>query len=331
MDNILKYIQHNGPYIMNISGMLISIYASFLSALTNTRIKIYGLIFLSVVYNILTWIVYREKGVLFCTAILTLGWIGICCLLIYKREIISRKKLDKMIRNFTSDADQNKPICIFGGDINFFGDVVTDIKWKDNFFGKNDHIIQFNKQYNQIKDKGFRKIQILCVKPDSDSDEDQKTKVRIGYLKEHLKKNLEIKFFEEKECIDCPDREICLACDICKDCPEGKACKRIGIQICPKLKEGFQNRCFNPDTQLRGRIVKRKTDGSTSAAIVTTYKSGKSYILKEYSSNTKECTMYQNIWDVWWKKCKTDENFIAQCIAEYKNFTSVIREGDNKA
>lgn len=332
MDELLKciqYIRDNGPYVMNISSMLIGIFASFLSASLEKKVKIWGLFILSIVFNILTWIVYGEKGVLLCTIILTLIWIAACLFLICNREIISRKRIDKMIRNFTDDADQNKPICIFGGDINFFGDVVADVTRKDNFF-KNKNIIQYNRQYNQIKDKGFREIRILCMKPDSDSDEDLKTKIRIGYLKENLKKNLEIKFFEEKECNDCPDREICLACNVCEDCPEGKICKRMGTKICPKLKENLQSRCFNPDTRLRGRIVKRKMDGSTSAAIVTTYKSGKSYILKEYSSNTKECTMYQNIWDVWWKKCKSDENFISQCIDEYKRFINAADKGSNK-
>ncbi|MDO5156390.1 MAG: hypothetical protein Q4D51_10540 [Eubacteriales bacterium] len=245
--------------------------------------------------------------------------------LIWTREIVSRKRIGRMIRGFTDNADQFKPICIFGGDLNFFGDVVVNIKRLDRIL-KNNNIIEYNKQYNQIKNKGFRKIQILCMKPEGESEEDKKTRIRIGYLKEKLKGNLEIKFFEEKACDDCPDRKNCLACEVCKKCPEGKACKRTETQICDKLRESFQSRCYNPDTQLRGRIVKRKSDGSTSAAIVTTHKSGKSYILKEYSSNTKECTIYLNIWDVWWKKCKVDEDFINQCITDYKNFISAEGE-----
>lgn len=330
MDDFLKSVQENGSYIMNAAIMFIGIFSSFLSASVKKRIQIGGLIVLGVVFNILTWFVYKEKELLYFTIGLTFVWIVVCILLIWNREIIRRNKLDRMIRNFTNDADQFKPICIFGGDLNFFGEVVVDIKKRDRIF-KNNNIIEYNKQYNQIKNKGFRKIQILCMKPDSESDEDQKTKIRIGYLKENLKGNLEIKFFEEKECTNCPDKEICLACEICKDCPEGKACKRIETQMCDKLRESFQSRCYNPDTQLRGRIVKRKSDGSTSAAIVTTYKSGKSYILKEYSSNTRECTIYLNIWDVWWKKCKMDEDFIKQCVDEYKNYISDAGKGGNKA
>lgn len=330
MDDFLKNVQENGPYIMNTTIMLIGIFASFLSASVKKKIQIGGLIVLAVVFNILTWLVYGKKEILYWTIALTLVWIVVCVLLIWNKEIVSRNRIDKMIRKFTDNADQFKPICIFGGDLDFFGNVVVNVKRRDKFFRRN-RIIESNKQYNQLKSRGFKEIQILSVKPDSDSDEDQKTRIRIGFLKEKLKGTLQIKFFEEKECNTCSERETCLACDVCQTCPEGKKCKRTGRQLCDKVSKNFQSRCYNPDTQLRGRIVKRKSDGSTSAAIVTTYKSGKSYILKEYSSDTKECTIYQNIWNVWWKKCKEDEEFINKCVDEYKNYISDAGKGGNKA
>lgn len=329
MSDFLKNVQENGPYIMNASIMLIGIFASFLSASVKKKIQIGGLIVLAVVFNVLTWFVYGKKEILYWTIVLMLVWIVVCMLLIWNKEIVSRNRIDKMIRKFTDSADQFKPICIFGGDLDFFGDVVVNVKGSAKFLRRN-KIIESNKQFNQLKRKSFRNIQILSVRPDSDSDEDQKTRIRIGFLKEKLKGTLQIKFFEEKECNTCPERETCLACDVCQSCPEGKKCKRIGRQLCDKVGKIFQSRCYNPDTQLRGRIAKRKSDGSTCAAIVTTYKSGRSYILKEYSSDTKECTIYQNIWNVWWKKCKEDKEFINKCVNEYKNYLSDAGKGGNK-
>lgn len=326
MGDILKSVQDNGPYIINASIMFIGIFASFLSASIKKQTQIKGLIALGLIFNVLTWLVYRNKKILFWTIGVSAVWILVCFIFICKKEIVSRKRIDRMIRKFTEKADQFMPICIFGGDLDFFGNVVVNAKIRDKIFRRN-KIISSNKQYKQLKRKGFKTIQVLSVKPDSDSDQDQRTRVRIGFLKEEFKGNLHIKFFEEKECTTCSEREACLACEVCQTCPEGKKCKRTGIQLCDKLRNNFQGRCYNPDTQLRGRIAKRKSDGSTSAAIVTTYKAGKSYILKEYSSATKECTIYQNIWNVWWKKCKTDDEFISRCIDEYHKFIRNEEQG----
>lgn len=329
MKEIIKNIQDNGPFIMNALIMFIGIFASFLSASVKKKIQIGGLAVLAVVFNILTWVVYENKDLLCWTIILTVIWIAVCFVIIWNKEIVSRKRIDRMIRKFTGEADQSKPICIFGGDLDFFGDVVIEPTRWDKVFKRN-RIISFNKQYNQLKNVGFHEIDVLSVKPDSDSERDKKTRIRIGFLRENLKGNIKIKFFEEKECNSCPERETCFACNVCQTCPEGKKCKRMVMQSCEKLKEEFSNRCYNPDTQLRGRIAKKKRNGSTSAAIVTTYKSRKSYILKEYSSNTKECTIYQNIWGVWWKKCKTDKDFINRCVNEYRNFVNEVNRDGNK-
>lgn len=97
------------------------------------------------------------------------------------------------------------------------------------------------------------------------------------------------------------------------------------MNVCSKLIEYNQYRCYNPDTKLRGRIVKLKGTGATSVAIVTTHTSGKTYLLREYSSNTKECTIYLNIWNVWWTKCKEDKVLIDSCVKEYKDYKKVRR------
>lgn len=189
MSDFFKNVQENGPYIMNTSIMLIGIFASFLSASLKKKTQIGGLIILAVFFDVLTWFVYSEKEILCWTIGLTSIWIVVCLLLVWNKEIVSRNRIDKMIRKFTDSADQFKPICIFGGDLDFFGDVVVNVKESAKFFRRN-KIIESNKQFNQLKRKSFRNIQILSVRPDSDSDEDHKTRIRIGFLKEKLKGTL---------------------------------------------------------------------------------------------------------------------------------------------
>lgn len=320
MSEFTNMLKTNQAYVMSTFTFLIGIVANFLASTIKKRIQIIGVIIIAVVYDWFTWFLYEDCAVTLWAIAFTLIWIIICLSMIWKKEIVSRKKIDKMIRRFTSNAHQDKPLCIFGGDLNFFGDVVKNPSFWSRVT-KDNSVIQFNKQYNQIVKKGFRKVQILSVKPDGDSEEDKKTRIRIGYLKAKLKRNLEIKFFIEKECMNCSERSTCLVCNVCEGCTEEKNCRRSRTQDCDKLMEASRGRCYNPDLQLRGRIAKRKSDGSTCAAIVTTHKSGKSYILKEYSSNTKECTIYENIWNVWWKKSMVDEKFLKNCINEYEGYT----------
>ena len=318
MDEILAFTRTHGASIMNASIMFIGIFASFLSASLKKRTQVIGLLVLACVYFVLTWLSYSETKIYILTVIVTIIWVAICLFLIWKRDTVSRRKLDKLIRKFTSTASRSRPICIFGGDLDFFGNVKADNTFFDNIFGKNKNI-KHNKQFNQLVQRGFSDIRILSSKPIRQSEFDAQTRLRIGYLADHFKDSLQIKFFEEKECADCQDRDKCLACEFCLSCPENKRCLRNEQAICSKLKNNNESRCYNPDTQLRGRIVSRKSDGSICAAIVTTYSPGKTYLLKEYSSNTKECTIYNNIWNVWWKKCKSDDTFISQCIEEYKD------------
>ena len=316
---LLSVTQENAPYIMNATIMLIGIFASFLSANLKKKVQITGLFGIAIFFNVITWYVYKDSSILHWTVIITIIWIFICLLLFGNREIVSRSRIDKMIRKFTNDSDQNNPIRIFGGDLDFFGKVENNVKSIDKIFHPNKYI-ETNKQFNQLTEKGFTKICILSVKPTRDNSRDKETRIRIGFLKNRLGDNLEIKFFDKRECHNCEEKDTCLACDICESCPKRKACGCDKVHKCEKLLKKSIGRCYNPDTTLRGRIANNKRDGSTWVAIVTTHKAGKSYILKEYSSNTKECTIYINIWEVWWKKCTTDNNFISKCIEEYNEF-----------
>lgn len=315
MEAILNEIRANHSTIMNTYIMIIGIVTSFLTASVKKKVQIIGTTILAIVYVVLTWVIYQDSTLTKYTLLLAAIWVAICFFLVWNREIVSRGKLDRMIRNFTAKTDYTAPLCIFGGDLDFFGNVCKPTTTGKNKIKYQRNSIQRNKQFLQLKKMKFRNIQILSLRP-----MDNETRLRIGFLKAEFGDWLTIKFIEEKECSTCAERSTCLACNVCNNCPEKKSCKRMNVQKCDKLESEYRYRCYNPDTKLRGRIASLKDTGSTSVAIVTTQTSGKSYYLKEYSSNTKECTIYQNIWNVWWKKCKADSALITECLNDYTKF-----------
>lgn len=324
MDNIGKYFaelwnQDNATFVTSVVIMIVGIVASSVAALPRRKARIIGMIVLAAIFDIFAFFVNKSILLSIIVVVLSVVWIILFVFLSQDRDIISRDKLDKLIQEFTAKTDYLEPLCIFGGDLDFFGDVVKTLtsqqqeeQYRDN------SIIQCNKQFHQLKQMKFKNINILSVKPSS--DQDRMTRIRIGFLKKEFGDTLTIKFINEKECTTCAESATCLSCDVCKNCPKNKGSGKKTIPQCEKLLKYYKYRCYNPDTKLRGRVAKDKKTGAPIVAIVTTYDPGKSYILKEYSSNTKECTIYQTIWDVWWKKCVEDSDFIALCVKEYEDF-----------
>ena len=241
-----------------------------------------------------------------------------------EKDIISRKKINKMIIDFTSKADAYKDVCIFGGDLNFFGDVVKEKQKTSNnkvFFNlrnifnihkSNRENINHNKQLNQLIERNFRKICILCIKPSSEvSDKDDR--VRIGYIKNKLCKRVNFKFFKT-ECENCKynDRYNCNIKQYEDEKDESTPISNDGCkEHIPSL----------PDNTLRGRIVTNKETGAKCVAITTKKAAGKKYILRQYGSEEKECSLYIIIWNIWWKLCEEDNEFVNNCEKEYLEYT----------
>lgn len=323
MDLIENFCATNNEYIMTSVTMIIGIFAGWLPALKSKKWKIILTIFLSIIFVFITHFSYSNTKITIIASVLSCVWIISSIILFTCRKgVIKRKKLDRMMREFTSNADREQPICIFGGDLDFFGNCYQTPKnckfFEKSKYNKND--ISKNKQFLQIKKEiCFRTVNILSVKPDSNSDNDIMTRRRIGFLKEEFGENLTIKFFQSKECHNCSTKDECTICEVCDKCPDKTNCTHR-VKNCEKLKCKCLNMCYNPDTKLRGRFLQKKKDDSMSAAIVTTNKAGKSYILKEYTHGTKEYSIYHMIWDVWWKKCEEDKDFIDQCVSEYRIF-----------
>lgn len=302
-----NFLKENNDFIMTSVIMLFGIISGWLTILKR-RQGLLTFIF-ALIFDIITWFCYKNIYVEVYAVILSIIWI-ILCFRFFRQEEVSRRKIGKLIVQFTETADTNKPICIFGGDLNFFGDYLYSQE-KKAFLRKNkNNNIETNEQFLQICNKGFREIKILSVKPYTDSSNDKKTRIRIGYIIEKLGERVEIKFFDNKICTSCEDYESC------------KKCENYNKDECLKLKKFCNGFCYNPDITLRGRIVTQKDTNAECVAIATTKEAGKKYILREYSSIAKECHLYKIIWDVWWLKCAFDKEFNEKCVTEYKEYAS---------
>jgi len=214
-----------------------------------------------------------------------------------KSDFRNRKRIDKEIINFTKQADTKKEIDMFGGDLDFFGDV-------------DDDSIQKNEQYKQLVNLKFRKIKILCLKPSTSKDE-----LRIGFLPKNFGNNIKIKFFDELNCENCPE-----------EVRKTNDCSVENIKNTDKKqfhrKQPFcKNPCNNPDLSIRGRIITKSSNAADSVSVTIKYESGKKYIFKKYNSEDKECSLYLMLWEVWWNKCSEYLNIQNKCREEYEKFS----------
>lgn len=312
---ILKFFYDNSNFIMTITTMIVGIVAGWSPTLKNSCQKSLTII-VAIIFSIIVGMCYQSLCIFILAIILSVVWC-LLSLLVFKKEEVSRRKIGKLIVGFTETADKNMPICIFGGDLNFFGNYIPPRRKNERRYSLNDDI-ETNEQFTQILKKGFREIKILGVKPYTDTDDDVATRIRIGYIVNKLGNKVHIKFFENLLCKDCEKISECTSCN-CDNCTQKGVCNK-SQKDCEKLKKYCQSFCYNPDTTLRGRIVTNKDSQSNCVAIVTTKESGKKYILREYSAVAKECQLYQVIWDVWWSKCESDDAFIKQCVNEYEAY-----------
>ena len=310
-----NFFLKNSNFIMTITTMMVGIVAGWFPTLKKSLQRSLTII-VAIVFVIIVALCYQSICISVLAIILSMVW----CLLslcLFKKEEVSRKKIGKLIVDFTEAADMDKPICIFGGDLNFFGDYIPPRIKNEKKYSPNEDI-EKNEQFTQILHKGFRTIKILAVKPYSDTQNDRSTRIRIGYIVTELGEKVKIKFFEDDSCNKCKKHDDCIICD-CNNCPQKNVCPKPQ-KPCEKLNKYCENYCFNPDTTLRGRIVTNKDSQSHCVAIATTKESGKKYILREYSAVAKECQLYQVIWEVWWSKCKYDNDFIKKCKEEYEEY-----------
>ncbi len=313
--SIPDFFLKNNNFIMTIATMIVGIVAGWFPTLKKSR-QILFTIVTAVVFIIIVALCSQSLGISVLAITLSVIWC-LVSLLVFKKEEVSRQKIGKLIVNFTETADKNMPICIFGGDLNFFGNYIPPRKKIGRKLPLNDDI-ETNEQFTQILKKGFREIKILGVKPYADTDDDVATRIRIGYIVTILGEKVRIKFFENHLCKDCEKFNECISCS-CNNCEQKDICNKAQ-RDCDKLKKYCQNFCYNPDTTLRGRIVTNNDSKSNCVAIATTKESGKKYILREYSAVAKECQLYQVIWEVWWSKCDFDDAFIEQCKKEYEAY-----------
>jgi hypothetical protein len=296
--------------------MTVSVLATFLSANTKiSKIRKSGYIFcVFLTLIILTKFIYNIVNVQFTFAIVLLMISSlIYYFIITSSDVISRSKIDKMIQKFTTQALWNKDIKLFGGDLNFFGNV------------KSNTIIR-NKQLLQLINMKFTNIKVLCIKPNGIIN-DEEDMLRLGFLVKTFNDKIKIKFFIDKKCDSCDKKDKCLICNVCNECDDPNCtvqekCRYMnGIIQCPMLKYK-ELCCYCPDLDIRGRLITNSSSGSESAAIFIKHEAGKSYRIREYNSEDKECRMYSDIWEIWWERCEDNEKFLEQCKTMYSEYTN---------
>ena len=115
---------------------------------------------------------------------LSLLLISSICLFIFTKKFLDKKsiyrtsELDPIINNFTDLSDHNE-MKLFGGDLNFFGNVPSEMDQND--------------QYNHLKSLCFRKLLILCEEPANNL-----TKIRYGKILQEMN-GVELRFYNPDE------------------------------------------------------------------------------------------------------------------------------------
>lgn len=341
MANGISYFVKN-EIVITIVATVIGIAAGFACSIKNRFWRNFTFILSAIMFNVfmLLRMIFISESWLYLLFSFII-WTVLCILEIFflrEKGIVSRKKIGRMIEDFTSTANPNKDVCIFAGDIDFFGEVLEKSEpngtkasmKKRHLFVLNERIeqkridrlqdkanIENNSQFKQLKDAKFRRICILCVKPllpkDNIKDDYHKDRIRIGYIKEVLGERVHFKFFND-DCDNCffYEQNNCML----QSCSNQCSTSLKEPSKCPRNNSDFSHPSL-PDTTLRGRIVTNRETDAKCVAITTKRSSRKDYILRQYGSGEKESSLYNVIWKVWWKMCEEDNDFIDKCVKEY--------------
>lgn len=322
---------------MSILTMVMGIYAGFISSFKRNWLRILITSLLTLAFTAYIWMLCyfkNESYPVLCgimVSIFAFIFILLCILIFKPKDIVGRRKLGKIIMDLTEDADVKSPICIFGGDLDFFGNVKkqvqTDKRWSHNilhFFTQDyNSNIETNKQMQQIIKMGFNQVQILCSKPKLKKDKYVDMRLRYGYIAKKLGEQVKFKFIQDDDSIS--DLSICK----CTNCTYKNKCKRPGGK-CSRLEGLARKLTHNPDTKLRGRIIEHPDTNAKDIILTTTIKRKKKYRIREYGLANKkdkdklDWKLYEKIWNVWWERCSEDENLIQQCIEEYEKLINEL-------
>ena len=122
--------------VVAIITTVIGIIAGAACSFKNRFWRNFTIILSAVIFNIfmlLRMIFISEKW--YYLAFSVVIWTILCILAIKflrEKEIVSRKRIGKMIEKFTDTANPKKDVCIFAGDIDFFGEVIEFSKQQNS-------------------------------------------------------------------------------------------------------------------------------------------------------------------------------------------------------
>ena len=168
-------------------GALLGVLRSKIFALKNTNSLHYFfyaisiIVFLGSILSLfLFWKEYNMETHRFALYVLITATISSISLFIVtkfhlaSKDIYKTSELDKIVNNFTSNADK-KNIKLLGGDLNFFGEHPAQIDQND--------------QYIDLKSHTFKKVSILCETPHNNTQ-----KIRYGKILYELQ-GAELRFY----------------------------------------------------------------------------------------------------------------------------------------
>ena len=150
VDSIIVFFSEHKDFIMTIATMVIGIVAGWFPTLKRIS-QIILTVITTILFPILVIMCYQDLTIVKLSIGVSLLWC-LLSLFVFQKEEVSRRKIGKLIIKFTKSADKDQPICIFGGDLNFFGSfILNNRRW--NLFNLNrNKYIETNEQYIQIRD-----------------------------------------------------------------------------------------------------------------------------------------------------------------------------------
>lgn len=105
---------------------------------------------------------------------------------IYRDGMLSKKRIESKIIEFTDKIKSYEKIRLFAGDLSFLGNV------KDGSIEKNNQYIQLK----NLCDNNSCEVEIICHKP---KNNDSVNKERIGFILSNIQ-NVSIEFYSERKC-----------------------------------------------------------------------------------------------------------------------------------
>jgi uncharacterized membrane protein len=264
--------------------------------------------------------------------VITVSCLFITLYLIYGSKTINRRKISKILVHETTKASTSQELRLIAGDLDFLGDltksplqtirirllqILNYVPFLNNLtYPQLNEYNDYNEQWQQLNEKQFSQIQILCRKPKITKDF-----LMLGLIKKTFPTTI-IKFYGTPSllCVDCTNKANCQICSTCDSCAKHKTCnKKRGS--CNELLITKNKLCKFQDLDIRGRLFKNR-ENALRVDIFTKTQNRHKYINNLFTANDYEANFYDKLWHTWWDSCREEAEFLTKCIGDYETYTA---------